>query len=236
MNTSKTIVSLAVLKVNWDSKKTDYIDNFVPFLVHLIYKKGYKIIDAKIMEKDFQEEYGLILPFYPILTILNRAKKKGYIKKDGVNFIPETNKIIEDDFSKVSEEQERKLNQVVNKFIEFCKKDYSVAFTKEKAESIFLSFLKRDNLDVVFGNQNDLILPEVEEIKSGYYFVGKFIIESKKSEHSIFGFILDIGIGQILAHTILQGSMSSYCCDFKNINYYLDVGFIFDLLNINGEE
>ena len=120
----KAIASLALLKTNWDNNKRDYIENFVPFIVTLISRKKYKSIDVDIICKDFSEEFGLRIPYHPMITILNRTKKRGFIKKELKNYVPIREKFIDDDFSDVAKEQERKYQTLINRFIKFCRTQY----------------------------------------------------------------------------------------------------------------
>jgi hypothetical protein len=78
---NKTIASLALLKVNWDNLKQDYIENFVPFVVALINRAKYDVIDANKICKDFEVAYGLIIPYHPVVSILTRAIRRGYITR-----------------------------------------------------------------------------------------------------------------------------------------------------------
>ncbi len=81
MSNINTIVSLAILKTNWKERSTDYLDSFVPFMVQLIYQKNYSEIQASTIHKDFTDEYGIVLPYHPCITLLNRVKKRGFIRQ-----------------------------------------------------------------------------------------------------------------------------------------------------------
>lgn len=70
-----TIASLALVKTNWDSLRRDYIENFVPFLATLIRRRRYKRINPDTVCADFEQEFGLIIPFHPMITLLNRPGK-----------------------------------------------------------------------------------------------------------------------------------------------------------------
>ena len=75
---NRTLISLAILKINWENARVDYIDNFIPFLGYLLFKKGYDHFepdDLKNLKNDFKDEYGLLIPSYALLTICNRASK-----------------------------------------------------------------------------------------------------------------------------------------------------------------
>jgi len=100
---NKTISSLAFLKANWDRFGQDYLENFVPFIVTLINRKKYKAIDIPSIRRDFEKEFGLSIPYHPMISILNRTKKRGYIAKTGQDiFVPDNQKVIEDDFGGIT--------------------------------------------------------------------------------------------------------------------------------------
>ena len=56
---NRTLISLAILKINWENARVDYIDNFIPFLGYLLHKKGYDHLepdDLKNLKNDFKDE------------------------------------------------------------------------------------------------------------------------------------------------------------------------------------
>jgi hypothetical protein len=238
MGLEKTITSLAVLRANWEINRQDYIENFVPLFVNLIYKKGYETISVDAIRKDFQEEYGLSLPHFATFTILIRVKNRGYIKKIefGDGFIPLYEKITSINFTDIIASQERQFNQIINEFINFCETKYNHKVTKEVAESDFFSFLRSNSLETTLEDGEGKVLPDTDISKVGKFLVGQFIKDVKKNNDLIFKYIVSINIGQILANAILFDELSTYSSKLKGCNYYLDIGFIFSLLGIDGEE
>jgi hypothetical protein len=81
-----TIASLAILKVNWDHLKKDYIENFVPMIVECIRLSDQDVIALPGLQEALQKEFGLCLPLNPIRQILQRAAKHGYLKRQGAVF------------------------------------------------------------------------------------------------------------------------------------------------------
>jgi len=173
-----------------------------------------------------------------MVTILNRARDRGYIKKSLGKYFPVEEKVLIDDFSLVSKDEERKLNNVIESLIIFSDKKYNAKFEKNKAEEAFLGFLNDKDLDEIFNIEgNNPLLPKSTLIQGTEKFIiGRFIEAAEKSDPELFRFIVDIKIGQALAHTILFNELKSYECNLKGLNYYLDVGFLFALNGIDGEK
>jgi len=241
--TNRTLMSLSFIKVNWDrQKRKDYIDNFVPFLATLIAKKNYKEIKRNTEEInkfiiDFKEEFGLLIPYHPMITILNRARKRKIIKKQEYKFIP-TDKVYKYDFSGKTQEQVRKYEKIIQSFKKFAKGNYSKDLSNNEVENILIKFLKQYDLEMLFASYEKSALPDVKASKTNMFIFSKFVENINKEEPLIFQILLDIAIGHILFNIILYGNNIEKFSQpkLKQLNIYIDTRIIFRLLGVEGED
>lgn len=231
-----TISSLAILKVNWDRLKKDYIESFIPFIATLIKNKDYKNIIANKVCEDFALEYGIIIPYHPMITILKRAQTRGLIKRDGTNFIPDPRLVSKYDFSELVIEQQTKQARVISELINFIKNNYNVEMIKQDAETALLGFLKENDLSILFAARNATVLPDVRNTKSGKYLVCNFIKACHKSNPEIFKFITDLAVGHSVASILLYGDFEKYQGKFGGLAVFLDTRFILRLIGAEGNE
>lgn len=230
------IASLAVLKVNWDHLKKDYIENFIPFIATLIKKYNYDVIDINTVCSDFTKEFGLIIPYHPMLTVLNRTQKRGLIERDYGKFKPNKEKAAKFEFTGIAEEQLRKQEKITKEFISFVKQNYSVELTREEAEAAFISFLKDHDLDILFAAQDSTVLPPIKSSNEKKFLIYKFIKNAHESEPEIFRFIVDIAVGYILASAVLYNKFDKFAGKLKKINFYFDTRCILRLIGAEGKE
>lgn len=236
---TNTIASLALIKVNWDNetKRQDFIENFVPFIATLLNRKNYKTVDVNVVCPDFEQEFGLKIPYHPMMAILSRALKSGYISRKNNNYYPEKKKLLEADFTDVALTQERKHKQVVSKFAEFCFQKYNITINETDADNIFIAFLKEHDLDILFVNQGrESVLPDVSASTDQIYLINKFIEHTYSTNIELFNFIVDISVGHIIASTLLFQDFEKYQGDLSSCSFYLDIGFLFHILGLNGNE
>ena len=236
---SNAITTLAWIKSNWDqSPHKDYIDQFIPFLVTLARRRNYHTVDVETICKDFRDEFGLKIPYHPMVSLLNRAKKRGYIKKDQrhtYHFISE--KVARDDFSDVAAELQRKYNYVIQSFISHCQAHYQIEFSEDKAEEIFIAFLKKHDLDILFASDvGESVLPDAHASVSESYLIQDFIKTAYEKFPDVFSFIVNISMGHIISNALLYQGIERFKGKFKGLQIYLDSGFLFRLLGINGDE
>lgn len=237
----KAIFSLAFIKINWEQRKCDCIDNYLPFLATLIARRGYKSVEEKAEQinqllNDFTQEFGLIVPYHPMITILNRARKRGLIEKRNYKFIP-TDRVYEYDFSDKEEALERKYEELIHSFINFSKEKYDQQLNREEAEEILVGFLRQRDLEMLFAAYGESILPEVKPSKSEMFLFYKFVENAHSQNPVLFQTLLDVVIGHVLANMLLYEGEADrlYSPKLKNLNLYLDTRLVLRLLGVEGD-
>ncbi len=237
---NRTILSLALLKVNW-SKGVDYIDCFLPILISTIIAKNTKTIDIKdvsVFKANILKEYGLEIPSSALITILNRAKKRDYFKVENGIYHVNQDKINIDDNSKVRSEINRAYNYVIKEIQKFITKNApeGIDFTEDEISEGLLAFLKKHDADISFGAENLSILPKVEAPEKLRYLICWFVVENWESDPILVNYLKDISIGHALSSLILYDEFSPFKGKLENLDVYLDTPFILSLLGINGEQ
>lgn len=235
---NRTLLSLAIIRTNWEHLHKDYIENYVPLVGSLIKQKDYtEIANEKIGEicNDFKSEFGLVIPSYPMVTILNRLSKQKYIKKDRGKFIPNFEKLKKIDISKKSTHLIREFEKVINSLINFINDKHNIKFEINVLENGLINYLKKHDLDLLFAAEGISILPNVKYSKKIEYLISEFISVAFKSEPEIFKYIFNLTVGHALSSTILYKEFNSYSGKLKGLNIYFDTPFIMNLLGISGD-
>ena len=233
---NKSIISLAILKANWDIRHSDYIENFVPLFNNLIKIKKYEDIDIDVIKIDFEKEYGLSIPHHPIKAILTRLKNQGFIHKVEYKYLVDKNKIDPNNFETISADQQRKLNKLIESLISYSEK-YNFPFNKETAEQALLSFFKENETGLLFATEEKNTLPDTNVSKSSKYLVAKFIQSARNADPEIFNFLTDVAIGTAIATAIVYGhDLQNFRANNEKLNLYFDTGYLLILLGVNGEE
>jgi len=230
---SKTMTSLAIIKVNSD-KGMDYIGSFVPFLTHIIRHRQMKEVNVQELIREFEDLYGLIVPSFAMKTIINRATKKGYLKKQDRGYFPVSEKIAADDFTDISVMQVTKYQKITRSFIDFAKTGFNRDLSFQEAEAALLDFIKEHDVEILLASQSGSLIPEVKSKVINKFILGKFIADALKTDPTLFEYLVDISLGQALANAIIYEESAHYICNLSGMNCFLDTGIIFNLLGTSG--
>lgn len=237
---NRAIASLALVKTAWETYRRDYIENFVPFVATLTRKKEYTEIDPsnlKAFLEDFKVEFGLSIPYHPMLTILDRARKRELFQRKASKLVPIEKNILKYDFSDMAVKKEAELNKVLAEFIKFCQEKFSVQVTETEAQDALNSFLRNHDLEVLFASQDKTLLPDGRASKQLKYLISSFLNAVKTQSPDLFAYIIEISIGHVLANTILYDKgFSNFSGHLRKLEIYLDSRYVFRLLGIEGND
>lgn len=232
---NRTILSLAIIKTHWDSKKADYIDNFIPLTANLLKENDYTEVDFNKFQKDFIDRYGLHISINALITIFNRAKRNGLVYREHGKVYVKKDNLPEYDLSISSKDIERKFQNLTESIQSFATEFLKTELTKVEIEEGLLSFLKEHDLDILFAAKDKSVLPEVKSKNKVRYTISKFSLHAYESEPQLFQFLLDVSIGHALSGAILYSEFNTFSGKLKNLNIYLDTPVILNLLGFNGE-
>jgi hypothetical protein len=234
---SKTITSLAILKAEWDERHSDHIETFVPFFVNLFLQKRYKFIELDVLKKDFESEYGLVIPYHPISTILTRLAHRQYLMRGDGQYIPNYKKFESSNFNDVREIQGRKFSKLTEAVIKFSKEIENIQISPEEAEAAILAFFKDIELNLLFASEFSDVVPDLTKKSTAHhhrYLVGLFVRKIRENDQDLFSLMTDIAIGHALADAILYAEqLQKYEGSIKNLNVYLDASLVLSLLGLN---
>lgn len=237
----REIISLALVKATYSQYdfKRDYIENFVPFIANLVRKQEIKTIDLDKLEdilNAFRKEFGLNIPYLPMLTILERCKKRGLFKREYNKLIAISEKIQEYDFGDLVVQKEAKISELLQDIMNYGKQKFSIAISKDEAQNVLLNYLSSHDMDIIFATQGDAILPDVKSSPSFKFVLANYVAYVKDSNTAMFNLIIEVAIGHILANTILYADkLQKYAGKFKGLCFYIDVRFIFRLFGYEGD-
>lgn len=234
---NRTLFSLAIIRTNWEINRKDYIENFVPLFATLIKQKAYPEISVDnldLIKNDFKDEYGLIIPSNPILSILNRLSKKQYIIRESNKFIPNKEKLQDIDITKKSNQIKREFEHVVQAIERFIKDKHKLEFKPTEIEDGLVCYLKKHDLDLLFAAERNTLLPNINPNKKIQFLINEFIGHVFRLEPELFKFILNLTIGHALAATILYQDFNQFSGKFNKLNLFIDTPFVFNILGIHG--
>lgn len=233
---NSTIVSLAILKINWENKK-DYLDIFVPLVAETIRLSQEDIVTTPTLQEEVRTKFGLVIPQNTLKMILNRVRKNGYIRLENRIYYPnrEVLRGLEKSFYQVQQNVLRAYEGLVREFTEFCVNVLLVSISAEESDSIFQEYL-RENALILKGQNGSTVIPSAQErpSKSRRFYIGAFIQHLETTHSSHFASWETIVVGNMLANSVYLPDTANANRRFQRTSVYFDTSFLIYALGYAG--
>lgn len=227
--------SLAIVKVNWDRKKEDYIDNFVPFIVESLRLSTSNSKTLIELKESIHDLFGFDLPENALKTILHRAKESGYGTFNNGQFIRSEKCISSLDFNRDQSNVLRSYKSLIDKFIDFSSKKSQIEIEYSKAEEILTSYIKEIAVPILAAAIESSGIPRYKKSNSEeHYLIHAFIVHLYQKDQQGFEFLETVVKGSMLA-SALNFPLGDLNRKFKNTGIYFDTGFLLHALGFAGE-
>ncbi len=119
----KFLISMAMVKVNWDVSQESPIDTYMPLLGYAISQCETDIVTVDEISKTLADMAEIYIPQGAIIALLNRAAKRKYryVKKENKVYIKNSSALKGLVFDDIRARASRSQNSLRIKFKSYCK-------------------------------------------------------------------------------------------------------------------
>lgn len=235
MTNEKSLISLALIKTNWEEYQKDFVDVIIPFVLYSISDlKCGEVVSITDTRQKLEQEFGMEIYNNVIESFLKRLASKEHCgvpylyKSKGAYY--RTEQFIDiKDFEQKRNEYQKNQNEVIDCFVDFLKSK-DVIFDTSTAKKELISYLCRYGHNIL---KYDL---KVNNTTIWTKRVGEFIEWLYNSDKSIFKYLEDIAKGGMLSIVYFNNSKEVKISQkFKNTEIYFDTSLLMFALNYSGE-
>ncbi len=231
-----TISSLALLKVNYDTFRKDYFENFVPMVAECIRCSSADVISLPDLQVRLRTQFGLSLPQSSVKTLLNRVRKDGYVRvKNGV-YYRNADELERLRFKDAQQRVVQVHDALVEEFVRFCFRRFNVDLSPEDADGAIESYLEENQLLVMNAVTQGTVIPKSgRSVKNARFLVASFIRHLQETHAAALGHLETVVKGHMLANAIFLPDPGSASRRFRDTEVYFDTPFLIKALGYEGE-
>jgi hypothetical protein len=233
---NRTIISLGILKVNWDNFKIDYIENFIPLIAECIRLCEDDVVSLPSLQTHIINQFGLDLPQHVIETILKRVKKRKFIYIENGVYHVNRKQLANLHFKEVRDEVLCMHEEVITNLINFAHEKYSISWSQNDAENVLLSFLEENELRIISTTIRGSTIPEIKYTEHNpKYVISSYVRELQITHSNLLNYFDTIVKGNMLANAIFLPDVYEPQKNFKNTEVYFDTSFLINALGFAGD-
>lgn len=228
-NMDRFLVNMAIVKVNFDKKGVDILDNYMPLVHETLNNMENDIFSINDFKVKFIDIAEFKIPTGAILSLLKRAENKYELLKKQTTgeYKIVREKINQNNFSTLRDAEQRKYNRLIKEFIKYCAEHIGVDIEEETVSTYFFEVLY-DIAPALFMKISDIDKLKIEESGKNKFLVAKFISHANQYDQDSFEAILSFVRGSMLTETFYYSQNYSDISSkpLKNVIVYFDTQFL----------
>lgn len=216
------LVSLAILKVNWDRLGRDYIENFVPFIAEALRQIADDVVSLPLLQKDLRERFGLDLPLNPLRQVLQRAAKQGFVRRQSGVFYRNPERLNELNFAAVRSAVVSIHDRLLPRLRDFVRTERGTDWSEEQAAAAIHAFLAEQGLKFLYAQAERAPIDVKGISREAAYAVASFLAKARESDPQLLEDFTTLAKGRLLANAIYLPDPGRVTKRFEDTRVYLD--------------
>ena len=233
----QTISSLAILKVNYDQRGRDFIDNFVPFAVESLRQAGAPGTTAAATQAVFRDTFGIAIPQGAVASILKRATRRE-LATSGTNgrfFITAAGSESKD-LASARDGVVREQRGLIERLVTFSSRHGDRPWTAEESEAALIRFALARGTSVLatrgsLADQRPTTSPPDES-----HLLGEFVLDLSNADPMGFAALESLIKGALLASAMYYPDLGRLPSKFERLDVFVDTRFVLRALGTAGPE
>jgi hypothetical protein len=222
----QTLISLAVLTVNWNHNH-DAIESFVPIVAECIRKEGDQPVSLVQLQRSVQEEAGIKIPSGALQTIIGRCASRGLVVRQNNVYVPQRKKLDALNYAPARAEALRQHRCLLDKLRAFARERYELDWTEEQADGHLLAYLQQGSLPIlVAATEGDPLPRSQRQSRRARHVLATFAGHLSDADPEGFGCLVTVVKGHILSGVLYYPDIGQFATRFEELDVYCDTPFV----------
>lgn len=232
---NQALISLAILKVNWDLEKKDYLENFVSIVAESVRLLPEDVVSLAELQEAVRRHFGIELAQNSLRIILNRAKRRGFVQQKDGAYYKNVAALDALNFRDVQHQVLSMHDALIREICAFSFKSYGVKWNTEEAEQALESYLRESGHSILAAvTQRGTVPQQSHASKSEKFIIASFVQHAQETHSASFAHLETIVKGSMLATAIFLRDPTSADRRFKNTQVFFDTSFLVFALGYAG--
>lgn len=233
--TARGLATVALLKVNYDAG-VDHLDLYLPFVLDTLRAIKPGSFTVEELRAEVRERHSLEIPVGPLATLINRARKKGFVSRDQGRFLRNDQAEIDIDLLPQRATIEREHAAIARRFIQFANAQNVDIPDEEHALGLILAFLEANEVAILTAPETSRTLPAVDPPSTNESrLVAAFLSEVFRSDPTLADYIQRMLEGLVIQNALLLTDVDFARRRFRDLEVFFDTGFLFRAVGLGPE-
>lgn len=233
------LVSLALVKVNWDKRQRGFLDMFAPMVAECVRLQESDVVSVPDLQSAVRTRFGLELPQNVIKSILRRVRQSGYVYDEKGAVYRDTKKLEGLQFHDIQRQTLEQHESLVGSLAAYAKDEFGCSWSSDESAEALLRYLETHQLvglrDTGRPAAVGTSFPTTANRSDRHHYVVASFVRSLEQQCSPqYEYVETVVKGNMLANAIFLADPGQIDRRFHRTEIYFDTGFLIFALGYAG--
>ncbi len=233
-----TLTSLAILRVNLEERRGDYLENLRPFILQVLVKYSPDPVTDRIVAEYILDDFGLVIPRRTIQRLLRRL-----VNTSDINIEERSGKIqivgsLEDPaLSNKQRAVERNIQAILDGLQEFSKTTSKPITNYDEAIAAITAFLGSFDITCLSAYERETAIPRLGSIHpKDIVLTSDYVQHLQETDKEMFERFIVLVKGHMLANALTCPDLEDAPESYEGVTFYLDTPLLVHWLGLESEQ
>ena len=233
-----TLTSLAMLKVNLEERRGDYLENLRPFILQVLVNYSPDPVTDRIVAEYIRDDFGLVIPRRTIQRLLSRL-----VNASDINIEERSSKIqiigsLEDPaLANKQRAVESNIRAILEDLQEFSKTTSKPITNYSEAVAAITAFLGRFDITCLSAYERGTVIPRLGSIHpKDIVLTSDYVQHLQETDKEMFERFIVLVKGHMLANALMCPDLEDAPKSYEDVTFYLDTPLLVHWLGLESEQ
>ena len=238
MTSTATLTSLAILRVNLEEQRGDYLENLRPFILQILFDHHPDPVTDVIVTDYIRSDFGLVIPNRSIHQVLLRlVADRGVNIQESYGKIRIVGKLDDPGISDKQEDANIAIQAILDDLQEFSQTTSRPIRDSEQAVAAVTTFLSQFDITCLSAYLRGTAIPStLRSERSSIVLISDYVQHIQEVDQAMFERFLILVKGHMLANALMCPDLDEVTDMYENVTFYLDTPLLVHLLGFESEQ
>ena len=238
MNSTATLTSLAILRVNLEERRGDYIENLRPFILQVLYSRKPDPVTDTIVASHIREDFGLVVPRRTIQRVLTRLVNDNEVNiSENYGKLQITAPLQDPGIEAKRCVAEEDIAQVIEGLKEYSQSTSNPILEDDSAIAALTAFLAQFDITCLSAYERRTAIPEQDAVRTrDIVLVSDYVRHQQESNRPMFERFMVLVKGHMLANALMCPDLDETVNSYSGVTFYLDTPLLVHWLGLESDQ
>lgn len=238
MTSTATLTSLAILRVNLEEQRGDYLENLRPFILQILFVHRPDPVTDGIVADYIRADFGLVIPHRSIHRVLLRlVADSGVNIQESYSKIRIVGKLDDPAISAKQEDAEIAIKAILDDLQEFSQTTSKPIRNSEQAVVAVTTFLSQFDVTCLSAYLRRTAIPfTLRSERSNIVLISDYVQHIQEANQAMLEHFLVLVKGHMLANALMCPDLDEATGTYEDVIFYLDTPLLVHLLGFESSQ